>query len=88
MIIIIIDHNNYYSHRSNITDFDHLILACAHSCQAGYIPDSNCFECTLNDICAASNPCQNSGQCTVVGVPNQYVCNCSTSAFNGENCSG
>ncbi len=61
---------------------------CALSCQAGFVPDSNCFECILNDACEAFTPCENGGTCTLGTAPDQFSCDCTNSYDSNTNCSG
>ena len=63
-------------------------LVCALSCPTGFVPDSNCFECILDDACEAFTPCQNGGTCILDTAPDQFSCNCTNSYDPDTNCSG
>ena len=65
-----------------------IIIVCALSCPTGYIPDSNCFECILDDACEAFTPCQNGGTCILDIAPDQFSCVCTNSYDPDTNCSG
>ena len=64
------------------------ILVCALSCPTGFVPDSNCFECILDNACEAFTPCQNGGTCILDTAPDQFSCNCTNSYDPDTNCSG
>ena len=63
-------------------------LVCTHNCWTGFISDNDCFECILNDSCAAFTPCQNGGTCILDTAPDQFCCDCTNSYDPDTNCSG
>ncbi len=80
--------NIHYTAEVQTLAFIFIIPECALNCQIGFVPDSNCFECILNDACEAFTPCENGGTCILDAVPDQFSCDCTNSYDSYTNCSG
>ena len=65
-----------------------IFTVCSLVCDAGYIPDDNCFQCVLNDSCEAFAPCQNGGNCVLGSSPDEFTCDCKNHYDATTNCSG
>ena len=71
----------YYNY--NCYDID-----CDLKCGRGYSVDAETCECELWSICEANSPCQNGGNCSLLGgAPYQYHCEC-VNKYKGINCTG